>query len=515
MSEINRLPPLANCAPTHRLEVRSSNILAGILVLGTGLRFAWLGENSLWFDEAWGVWLASHPWSELLTLIRTVDAQPPLYYVLMKAWIAVAGTSETALRIPSACFSAVTVGLAYGLIRKVSSHAVSLLSAFLVAVSPFAVMAGQDARMYALLGMLAVASTLALVVSVEKGGRLRWTAYVALVALMAYTHYFAAFILIAHGVWIAGWERRHLGTWLLSMGAAALFYAPWIPSLWDQTFHGNGWPWYRRDTFFVDTSDLLGLLSFGGSLFGMGSYFFPGTLGLAGQGLLLLPFLMIGVRGLVVLAHDPRRLALVTLPFVAVAGGVAVLAMARVVAYPRWFSFLVPFYAVCIAQGIVGIAGRSGRRRLMTATILTAGLLCFSVPVLLRYYRDPQFRPYPWRSAASLVKTQVRPGDFLLYVNFGAEVAFSYYFHEPHPSLVLFPVESGGGSDRSHAFSTATLKQLAERYPRVWLIATPPFTEEMQRRLVPALAGAFRVVGARNFPAIWVHLLEAKPSQSR
>jgi hypothetical protein len=515
MSVMEKPYPTATPAAGRLLSMSPGTVLAGIVALAVGLRFALLAHNSLWFDEAWVVWLARHRWPDLLLLIRAGDAHPPLYFVVMKGWIAVAGTSEAALRIPSACCGVVTVILTYGLMRRVSSEPASLLSAWLVSVSPFAVMAGQDARMYAPLGMLAVASTLALVASVEQGGRLRWAGYVALAVLMAYTHYFAAFVLIAHGIWIAGWERRHLGTWLLGMLAAAVVYLPWLPALWAQAAHGNGWPWYRRDMFFVDVGDTLGLLSFGGSLFGMGSYFFPGTLDPRAQGLLLLPFVVIAGGGLVVLARDSRRLALVGLPFVVVGVGIAALALARFVAYPRWFSFLVPFYAMALAQGIVGIAERTETRRGVVVVVLTAGLFCFSIPVLDRYYSDPHFRPYPWRAAAGLVKAGAQPNDLLLFVNGSAGIAFSYYLPGPHPSLVLFPTESGSGSSAHPALTTAMAEQLAIRHPRVWLIATPPFSPEMQARLVPALSGAFRIVGTRSFAAIWVHLLEAKSPRGR
>lgn len=487
----------------------ASLALAAVLALAAGLRFAALGHNSIWFDEAYVVWLAQHGWRDVPTVLRLADAHPPLYYLLLKAWIRFAGTGEVAIRLPSACLSVLSVALAYALARRFFPEPVGLLSAFLLGVSPFAIMAGQEARMYALLGLLVLASTLALAMSIERGGRLGWCLYAVLAALTVYTQYLGVFVLGAHGLWVVSWERRHLRAWIASMVAAAVLYAPWMPSLWAQTVHGNGWPWYRRSGTFIDLGDLLGLLAFGGSLLGMGSYFFPGSQGPAGALLILLPFLVVLGWGVGALRSRPRTLGILGLPAAVPLAAISALSLAHLTFYPRWFSFVTPFFAMLLAQGMVGIAERFRRRRDVVLALLTVGVLVYSVPVLVRYYVDPGFRPYPWRAAADLVRRQARPDDFFLYVNSAAEISFSYYVRAAHPSLTLIPAEAYAEADRPAAFTDADAARLARQHPRVWLIATPPFTAEMQARLLPVLTRAFRVVGQRTYAAIWVHLLEA------
>ena len=490
--------------------------LAGIIAVAAVLRFSLLGQNSLWFDEAWMAWIGQQRWQDIVPLLAAGDAHPPLSYFLMKAWIGIAGDGESALRFLSACCSVLSVALTYALARRVSTAPVGLLSAFVVGVSPFAVMAGQDARMYALLGTLALASTLALVACCERGGVLRWGGYVLLAAATIYTHYFGGLVILAHGIWVAWYERPHLAPWLLAMGGVASLYLPWAPSLWHQIANENGWPWYRRGAFVLHPGDLLGLMAFGGSLFGMGSYFFPGTVGPAGQVLILLPFLVTLWRGAASWMSDRRSLALVGLPFVVTGVATASASFARVlIFYPRWFSFLLPFYAVLLARGLEDIAGRWQGRRGEALALLTAGLLAFGVPVLDRYYFDPGFRPYPWRAAADLVRREGRPGDFLLFVNGSAEIAFTYYFREPHPSLALTPVEAAEGADRDPAFTGIQARALAKRYRRLWIIATVPFTPDQMERLRSRLEQVYQAVGARIYPGIWVHLLEARRAASR
>ncbi|HYM92424.1 MAG TPA: glycosyltransferase family 39 protein, partial [bacterium] len=175
------------------------------MALAAVLRFAWLGRHSVFFDEAYVAWLSAHRWSDLL-LLRLAEYHPPLHYVLMKAWIALAGPGEAALRTPSAVFGSLSVLLTYFLVRRVASEHVSLMSALFVAVSPFEIMAGQYGKMYTLLEVLAVGSTLVLALATERGAP-RWTLYVALAAATLYTHYLGVFVLAAHGAWVL-WRRR-------------------------------------------------------------------------------------------------------------------------------------------------------------------------------------------------------------------------------------------------------------------------------------------------------------------
>ena len=72
----------------------SGGVLGGIIALAAVLRFAGLGHNSLWFDEAFVVWVGAHRWQDVLPLLSGHDFHPPLYYLLVKAWIGVAGTGR-------------------------------------------------------------------------------------------------------------------------------------------------------------------------------------------------------------------------------------------------------------------------------------------------------------------------------------------------------------------------------------------------------------------------------------
>jgi mannosyltransferase len=481
----------------------SGLVLGGILTLAAALRFAQLGHNSVWFDEAYLVKLALVKWPDLLSAFGTAEFHPPLQYALVKAWIGVAGVSDTAIRIPSACVSLLSVALTYALARRFVAEDVSLLSAFLVAVSPFAVMAGQDAKMYALLGTLTLASTLVLVQCVEDGRLFRWVLYLAAVTAMLYTHYLGFLVVIAHGAWMASYERRLFWRWAAAFAAAGLLFAPWIPTLFTQL--GRTPTWGPGDAVGLrDLSQLLGLFAFGGSLLGMPSFFFiDSSRPPIEQLIILLPFLVVTWRGATALASDRRALACLGAPVVLAIGVPFAISLARPAFSARWFSFLVPFYAMVVAQGVFDIRERFRDRRAWTLAMLTASLLIYSVPVLARYYVDPAFRPYQWRSMAALVGRQVKPGDVFLYGDFQNALAFTYYFGVSHPGMVLQPHPD-----------FAAIRTLTARHSRVWLVVAPPFREAMVAQTLSELRDAFTVVGHSrvNRPPVFpvVYLLQAK-----
>ena len=501
---------------TREVHLRTSILLLAILTVGATLRFALLGQHSLWSDEAFVAWAIRFGWKDIFSVLAAADSHPPLYYVLIKAWAGLAGTGEAALRAPSAVLSTLSVLLTYLLMLRVAPEPASLLSALLVAVSPFDIMAGQEARMYPLLSALAVGSTLALVMSVERESALRWAAYVLLATLMVYTHYLGALVLLAHGAWVVGFARRSFVRWAASMAVAAILYAPWgfaVAIRVADVAHiersaGGIVPYLAPD-------DLLALFAFGGSLFGTATYFGAGRGSAPEHIFLLLPFLVILWRGAAALSASPRSLGLIVLPPLVTLGIAAPIALAKPILWPRAFSFLAPFYAMVLAQGIVDVAQIVGRQRarLPAAALLLAGLLAPSIPVLHRYYFDPGSRPYQWRAAAAAVTREARTGDYFLFVGRAAGDSFTYYFRQPYPSRTLVLRR-----DPRPTFTPATARQLASEYQRVWVILSTPYGPThpiVQRQVLAALASAFRVAREGAFNRTWVYLLVPRDPRTR
>ncbi|WP_242893891.1 glycosyltransferase family 39 protein [Actinomadura litoris] len=193
-----------------------------LAVLLTGL-----GTPSLWRDEAATISVARRPLPDILRLLGNIDAVHGLYYLLMHPVIAVFGTNEWALRLPSALAGAVAVGGVAAIGARLCSARAGVLAGLLCTVAPMFSRVGQDARSYALVMALAVLASLLLVQATQTGAARWFIAYSAMMALLGTAHLVAALLLVAHGATLLVHARRAVfGRWLASAGAAGAANAP-------------------------------------------------------------------------------------------------------------------------------------------------------------------------------------------------------------------------------------------------------------------------------------------------
>jgi hypothetical protein len=113
---------------------------------------------ALWRDEISTWWATTLGPADLSRLLRNVDAVTAPYYIAMKAWVAVAGDSVLALRLPSALAMTGTAALLTVLGRRLFSAGIGTTAGMLFAVLPAVSRFGQEARGY---GFAMFAATLA------------------------------------------------------------------------------------------------------------------------------------------------------------------------------------------------------------------------------------------------------------------------------------------------------------------------------------------------------------------
>ncbi|MEU5828910.1 glycosyltransferase family 39 protein [Micromonospora tulbaghiae] len=173
-------------------------VVPGLLTLVVTL--AGIGHAQAWRDELATWSAATRPVPDLARMTRTIDAATGPYYLLMHGWTALAGTSPTALRLPSALAMAVAAALTARLGAVLVGRRAGLLAGLLFAVLPVTSRYGQEARPYALATLLAVLSTLLLVGVLRRPGRWRWAGYAVAVAALGLFHLLALTLLAAHAV---------------------------------------------------------------------------------------------------------------------------------------------------------------------------------------------------------------------------------------------------------------------------------------------------------------------------
>ncbi len=490
--------------------------LAVVFLIGVETRFVGLADRSLWFDEAFSVSLARMPVPAIVQFLRgNNDTHPPLYYALLHAWIHLFGPGEVAVRSLSALIGLLTIPLLYGFARRLVDRNVALVASALLAGSAFAVHAAQEARMYPLLGLLALGSWFSMLLAIRTRRARYWASYAACGALMLYTHYFGFLVLGSQVLYLAPrWrrDRRTLRDALLALGAVAVLFSPWVPTLFAQTISGRGWPTFRPPVTANALANLLALFGFGGELFGTGGYFHISLLPVWKAVLVAAPLL--GLMGAGVYALRGDRAWLLVCYWAGPILAAAVVSHRVNIFYPRYFSFLTPPFALLLAAGIdLGAAAliRWARRGMESRPVALAAcaviVLAVNAPVINGYV-SVDYAEHDWRSAAELVTAAAGPRDYLLFVPGFAETPFEYYYKGSQERFQLTPVE---------IYETVRIKKaadpkinktwahhLAQDHPRVWIVATVPLPGSAFLRLRALLGDDFGAGQAWDFHSVYV-----------
>lgn len=224
-------------------------LLAAIVVLAGGLRFAAIGRSPLWFDEICSDLRARGRLSEAFgesscdrlvrapsaleappgrlrdVVLERAEPGPGLYFLLLRAWRSF-GASPAALRSLSALASLLTILVGASLASRTGGPRAGVFAAGLLAVAPLEVYYAQEARPYALAGFLSLLATAALARLAARSGRRAWAVYVAALFLALAAHLTALAVVAAHAAWWLAGGRRVLPRWPFALAAVALLFAP-------------------------------------------------------------------------------------------------------------------------------------------------------------------------------------------------------------------------------------------------------------------------------------------------
>ncbi len=209
-----------------------------LLVLAAlAVRCIRLGHEPLWVDEGFSV-----GWTQLGIRFmagagRHLESNPPGYYVLLRLWTEITGSSDTVVRLPSAVCSAATAAFVYLLGRRAMGRRAGLLAALMFIVDPFSLYLAQEARSYALLGLLEAAMLLPLVSALDRrhpgdAGRGALIAYTLLASAAVYVHFTAVlfvgacFVAVAFDLLVSGTAlTRRIVPWVASGVAFSVLVA--------------------------------------------------------------------------------------------------------------------------------------------------------------------------------------------------------------------------------------------------------------------------------------------------
>jgi len=214
---------------TQGIEARVDGAVAVVRAPSRALageRIAWLGVAGITLVAATFLLHQLMAWppheDEALALLVGRDSLPrvvehvtqerggaPLHFLL--AWgVAHLGFGLGGLRLVSAIFAVASLPLVALLGARLAGRRVALAATALVAPSWLFLFHGVYGRMYSLFLFCTLACTLALFSALDRGGRLRWTLWVATALLAAAAHPYAVLLLAGHGAYVLVSRRDRL-----------------------------------------------------------------------------------------------------------------------------------------------------------------------------------------------------------------------------------------------------------------------------------------------------------------
>ncbi len=274
---------------------RNWKSLAAVAALTIAIRCVGLLARCMWFDESMSWRTVVLPWQEMIESVQ-LNTHAPLFFVVFKGWVGVWGESLVALRSLNVLLAVATLPVIAWFIRcaveplrsdslvrtahgngaseiavsKWSGRDAAVIAMLLFAVSPFQIRVASEMRMYPMMTIFSLLSSLLLFRAIARPARLRrWVSFAVVTLLMMYAHYFALFFVMAQFVFLAGWlcvpvlgRERHVDVKaikgvLIAAGIVALGWLVWLPTFLDQRqrVQDSWWTGPLHDWHFINLAD--------------------------------------------------------------------------------------------------------------------------------------------------------------------------------------------------------------------------------------------------------------------
>lgn len=427
----------------HLSRIRITSI--AILLFGAWVRLAYLQVHGLDADELFTLSMLQSPTGLLLnTFANTaIEVDPKLYYLLIKPWVFMSGTSELSARLPNILFD-LTLGAALISVARIRFGArPAIFAGLLWSFNPLLVWVSGMVRMYSMLGLVAGLCWLFLLNALATNHRKWWIAFTFAGVTAAYVHVLGFFVVASAVVAVlvasVRWRRK---AGLAASAVILIAYLPYLLNLWKEI----ATPRRLGSILPLDWLDFS--LKFFAAII-------ANDLTLPTQINILISLLCVGL-----LAYSLRRgkrteVALLLLMILIVAVGSGYLALRQSIFEGRYMAYIIPLVILAISLGINRLPSTFGKAGVLMAFGLVA-VVGFSNQVS-PFARDD------FRSAVEYVEIHADPNDLILIVSDYGVGPFKYYYQ--------------GESDIASPWHTVPNKQQVRQvlnkisgYDTLWLV---------------------------------------------
>jgi len=443
-------------------------ILALITLLAGCLRLLNLSEWSFWIDEIHTI--RESVLNPLDQFWASPQSRYPVGFLLFR-WLQpiLPGAGEGHYRLLFAFFGIASIPLAAVVFRPAIGPGKSLLTALILALSPWHIFWSQSVRAYSIVLFLALASYGAFRVGIEKG-KGRWL-FLALVlgGLATLAHPSSLFLILAYLVFLLVVKQR----WVvrprtLGIRAVLAFLIPLGIA--------------GAVALVTDTGNLPRIMETYTRAKGAGTLF---HLFSTASFYMRVPFLVTALYGgyLIMRLRDREGVLILCIALVPMIGLAISTIVAKATAY--YLFFTLPFWAALAATAIVESAWAVQRQTwLKSLAWLPLAIITIDLASQSYLYHSHRYGHRPrWRDAVEYLQGQIRDGDVVASTN---EPSVEYYLNPFDPQIGKVQKPDRRGETHVQILASWTRTDLAERWVpnavkskrSVWLIFTEPEFEE-------------------------------------
>jgi 4-amino-4-deoxy-L-arabinose transferase-like glycosyltransferase len=451
--------------------------LFGLILVGGVLRLLWIGDKSLWVDEAHALRIAQGTLGEIHEFCaRPGSHEPALRYYLMhfldKMSPALGGKTEFLIRLPALITGIALIPIVWGLANRLTAKPAGLIAALFAMLSPLLIDHSQDARYYTVFLALEFGGLLALLSAWEAPERRGLWATAGLASALAFhISYLSVFVaapvgaiclvllarpvgvdgesahaarrgaliaLASMGVLLVGWVIPLLRAVKLYLGMGeALPLANPQPAHLIVTRHIPDWQFdWLAELVHPMTPGALALVAFAGA-------------------------------GLWAVARR-RRWNLAVLGLIVVCTGVIALGTSmRLSLNPR---YLLHFHVLALVLAGVGL-GHLARARvgMVVAAAIAAGVSLTMLPAVKTSLVSEKQN---WKAAVELIESNLHPRDIIITGALWSEQPV-YHYAGPRARQAL----------RMHALSEAHFELLRLTHAHAWFVGWGEIPDFIQVQL--------------------------------
>lgn len=408
-------------------KIKSYNFYLIIAVLlGIFIRLYGLDIQGFWFDElAISFPTISQIPGSLMNLLKQ-DLHPPLYPLLLHVWMKIFGTTETAIRLPSAIVGVLAIFFMYFMSKRFFNRHVAILATILISLSSAGIFYSQEARNYSFVLLFSVISTLlwlnlAKKIKESEITRKELTVYGIVCIITCYFHYFGAAFIFFQLIYLFAlslkFRQQILKVIILGLSIAAAFL-PWF------IYHYAFLKAINNGSFWLKGPDL-------SSLFMLMDFLFNKKLII----LLLIP-IFINLKEILKRIKDLNlSFSILSLLYLSVCPVFVIFIISFFVPvfFPRYFIVILP--AVYLLTAVLISLNSSFNEHRINAyvffiSILSLVLFLFVPGNNILDNKKAFYQPYKqqWREASKYVIDNYNPKDSVIYVD-RHPLIYVYYFN--------------------------------------------------------------------------------------